>query len=88
MSLQKTLYSNAVEGAKILSQYLKGERQGGDIIKVSCIAVAQFNRFAATSGAFIGLKYAALRDTAKNRKELKELIRVHTPEIFEKKQLE
>jgi len=80
--MEKELERNAKEGLNIVHQALIGERPMTDLVKAGSSAVTQYIRYLSTKGANNAVRYAAMRDIAGSRIELKNLILEYGGEIL------
>jgi len=74
MKYEKQLKSNAEMAAEIMGDYLKGKKVKPEKVKLSSVAVTQYQRFMATKGVFAHLGFSIARSIAKDREELKGMV--------------
>lgn len=71
---EELLEGNARISAKIIGEYLRGERPGAEDIGIASVSISQFNRFLGTKGAYKSLAFQIARSLTEDKKELRELM--------------
>lgn len=87
MKLEEKLEQNAILGADILTDYLKGKASGGDKVKYASLAITQHCKHIATKGVVDAIKFGVCRAVSANPEELKKHIAANLPEYSPVKQI-
>ena len=78
---EEQLRANAMAGAVYIADVLAKKAPMTDLAKLAMAAINQDNKFQGTKGVFASLAFGVAKATAKDREELKKLIKADQKKI-------
>jgi hypothetical protein len=67
---------------QVVLQYLRGEIDGADKVKIASVTLGQNTRRLATKGAMLQIQLAVLRHVSDNKEQFKEYLRASQPQLL------